>query len=167
MIYIPMFSVSSSKGISALYENFQAAGVYYSTPLKYPGQVISGTIKALFTKFFLPAYGLLFIFSFYTWGTAIMDDFVFGFFNNLLIFLLLEIFSKHYLPFSQQQNIKMQSGRFVKIILQMFIIAALVGLHYLALRINWLVAGLIPIAALAAFYFQKKIKSLRWKDMTL
>lgn len=167
MIYIPMFSVSSSKGITAMYENFQAAGVYYSTPLKYPGQVINGTIKALFTKFFLPAYVLMFIFSFYTWGPAIIDDFVFGFFNNLLIFLLLEIFSKHYLPFSQQQNIKMQSGRFVKVILQMFIIAALVGLHYLALKIYWLVIVLIPVAAVAAFYFQKKIKSLRWKDMTL
>ena len=167
MIYIPMFTVSSSKSIVAVYENFQAAWVYHSTPVKYPGQIISGSLKALLTKFFLPAYLLLFLFSFYTWGPAIIDDFAFGLFNNIIIFLLLEILSKHMLPFSQQQNIKMQTGRFAKVIVQLFIIAALVGLHYLALTINWLVIGLLPVAAVAVFYLNKKIKSLRWKDMTV
>jgi hypothetical protein len=167
MIYLPMFSVSTSKTLVAYYENFQAAWVYQSTPVKYPGQIISGSLKALLTKFFLPPYLLLFAFSYYTWGAAIIDDFVFGFFNNCIIFLLLEVLSKHFLPFSQQLNIKMQSGRIVKVLLQLIVIAALVGLHYLALNINWLVIILTPVAATAAYFLIKKVKSFRWKDMTV
>ncbi len=167
MIYIPMFSVSSSKSLVNYYENFQAAWVYQSTPIKYPGQIISGSLKALLTKFFLPAYLLLFLYSYYTWGPAIIDDFVFGFFNNMIIFFLLEVLSLHNLPFSQQQNLKMQSGRFVKVFLQIIIISALVGLHYLALRISWLIAVLIPVAAIGAWFFHNKVSSFRWKDMTV
>jgi ABC-2 type transport system permease protein len=167
LIYLPVFSVSSSKTIIAFYENFQAAWVYQSTPVKYPGQVISGSIKALLTKFFSPIYLLLYIFSLYTWGYIITDDFVFGFFNNIIIFLSLEQLSRHYLPFSQQQNIKEQSGRFVKVIIQIITIAALVGLHYLALRINGLVMVLVPVAAFISYLLNKNIKTLRWKDMTV
>jgi hypothetical protein len=167
MIYIPMFTVSSSKSIVSYYENFQAAWIYQSTPIKYPGQIISGSLKALLTKFFLPAYLLLFLYSFYTWGPPIIDDFIFGFFNNMIIFFLLEVLSLHNLPFSQQQNLKLQSGKFVKVILQIIIISALVGLHYLALRISWLVAALIPVAAVGAWFFLKKVSSFRWKDMTV
>jgi len=167
MIYIPMFSVSSSKTLVSFYDNFQAAWIYYSTPVKYPGQIIIGSLKALLTKFFLPPYLFLFAFSYYTWGPAIIDDFVFGFFNNIIIFLLMEMLSKHFLPFSQQLNIKMQSGRFIKVILQLIVIAAIVGLHYLALNIKWLVAGLIPVAAVVSYFLIKKIKSFRWKDMTV
>jgi ABC-2 type transport system permease protein len=167
LIYLPVFSVSSSKTIIAFYENFQAAWVYQSTPVKYPGQVISGSIKALLTKFFSPIYLLLYIFSLYTWGYIITDDFVFGFFNNIIIFLSLEQLSRHYLPFSQQQNIKEQSGRFVKVIIQIITIAALVGLHYLALRINGLVMVLVPVAAFIGYLLNKNIKNLRWKDMTV
>ncbi len=167
MIYLPMFAVSSSKSIIAVYENFQASWVYYSTPVKYPGHVISGSVKALLTKFFLPAYIIMFAFCWYTWGNSITDDFVFGFFNNIIIFLLIEIFSTHYLPFSQQQNIKAQTGRFLKMMLQMAIVGALVGLHYLALKISWLAAALIPVALMSSYFLNLKIKNLRWKDMTL
>lgn len=167
LIYLPMFSVSSSKTILPYYENFQAAWVYHSTPIKYPGQLIYGSLKALLTKFFLPIYLLLFAFAWYTWGLSILDDFIFGFFNNLLIFLVLEMLSVHYLPFSQQQNIKEQSGRFIKVFVQLISIAVLVGLHYLALKISWLVSGLVPVAVLITYYLIEKIKSLRWKDMTM
>ncbi len=167
MIYIPMFSVSSSKSLVSYYENFQAAWIYQSTPVKYPGRIISGSLKALLTKFFLPAYLVLFFYSFYTWGPAIIDDFIFGFFNNMIIFFLLEVLSLHNLPFSQQQNLKVQSGRFVKVILQIIVISALVGLHYLALRISWLIAVLIPVAAIGAWFLIKKVSSFRWKDMTI
>lgn len=167
LIYLPIFSVSSSKSIMAYYENFQAAWVYQSTPVKYPGQVISGALKALLTKFFLPIYLIIFAFAYFIWGNNIIDDFIFGFFNNIIIFLLLEIFSTHYLPFSQQQNIKQQTGKFVKVILQLIVIAAIVGLHYLALNLYWLVSALIPVAAVASYFLIKKIKSFRWKDMTV
>lgn len=166
-IYLPMFMVSGSVRIINSSEHFMASWVYFSMPIKYPGQILSGALKALFTKFFLPAYLLMYIAAFYFWGIAITDDFLFGLFNNLVIFTCMELFATHYLPFSRQQNIKDQTGRFVKVILQFAIIAALVGLHYLALQVNYLVAILIPVAATGSVLLFKKIQSLRWRDMTI
>lgn len=168
LIYIPIFSVSGSKTLVSYYENFQAAWVYQSTPVKFPGEIISGALKALLTKFFFPVYLLSFGFACYIWGTAIIDDFIFGFFNNIVIFLLLEVLaSKHMLPFSMQQNVKIQAGKLVKVFLQLAIIGALVGLHYLALKIGWLVSALVPVSAVSGYLFTKKIKTLRWKDISI
>ncbi len=52
-------------------------------------------------------------------------------------------------------------------ILQFAAIALIVGLHYLALKINWLVEGLIIPSAAVQFYLIKKIASYRWKDMRI
>ncbi len=167
LIYLPVFMVSSSIRIINTSENYQAAWLYYSAPIKFPGSILSGALKALLTKFFMPVFLIMFAFALFIWGPAIVDDFIFGFFNNLIIFLLIQVFSDHFLPFSQQQNIKVQSGRFAMVILQFAVIALLVGLHYLALKINWLVAGLVLPAATAQYFLIKKIASYRWKDMKI
>lgn len=134
-VYLPMFSISSCLTIIAFYDNFGAAWIYQSAPLSKPGEIISGMLKALLLKFFVPVYLLLFAFALFVWGAPVIDDFVFGFFNNMLIFLLMANLSDHYLPFSRQANIKVQSGKFIRMILQLMIVGALIGIHWLALKI--------------------------------
>jgi hypothetical protein len=46
--------------------------------------------------------------------------------------------------------------------LQLLIIAALVGLHYLVLRIDWLIYCMIPVTAAASYFLLKNIQALRW-----
>ncbi|MEX0635387.1 MAG: hypothetical protein WD135_01360, partial [Ferruginibacter sp.] len=123
LIYLPMLTVSGSITLVAFYEQFQAGWIYYSTPIKYPGQIISGAIKSLFLKFFVPIYTILFIAAYIVWGNKIINDFVFGFFANAMLFMLTAIFGEQSMPFSRQFNIKMQAGKFVKFILQLVIVA--------------------------------------------
>jgi ABC-2 type transport system permease protein len=139
-----------------------ASWIYQSTPVLKPGQIISGALKALLIKFFIPVYAILFAFAWYVWGLSIVDDFVFGFFNNILIFLITANLTEHYLPFSRQSNTKQQSGRFAQVIMQMIIIAALVGLHYLVIKIDWLIYCLIPVAAAGCYFLFKRIQELPW-----
>jgi hypothetical protein len=147
-------------------ENFLASWIYQSTPVAKPGQIISGGLKALLTKFFIPVFLILFLFAFYIWGVAIVDDFAFGFFNNIFMFLLIANLSDHYLPFSRQQNSKQQSGRFVLVILQMLIIGALVGIHYLVLKNNWLIYCLIPVSVAGCYLLIKRLQNLRWLQIS-
>ncbi len=161
-VYLPMLSVSSSIGFVSFHENFQASWIYQSTPVIKPGHIISGSLKALFTKFFLPIFLIMFIFSFYLWGFAVIDDFVFGLFNNIIIFLFVANLGDHYLPFSRQQNSNQQSGRFLQAILQLIIIGALVGLHYLVLKTNWLIYCLIPFSVAGCYLLLKRVKNLPW-----
>lgn len=165
-VYLPMFTITAAVSLIAFNENFAASWIYLSRPLIKPGSLISGALKTLLVKFLLPIILILFSFSLYVWGYKIIDDFVLGIFNNVLIFLLLSHLSKSYLPFSMQSNIKQQSGKFIQVILQMIIITALVGLHYLALKIWWLVIAFVPFSAVGCYFLFRTIQNYPWKKIS-
>ena len=162
-----LMSVSGSLNIIPFNENFAAAWIYQSSPLVKPGEIISGSVKAIIVKFFLPVYVIIISFALYIWGNTIIDDCFFGLFNNLLIFMIMVNIMDHYLPFSQQQNVKQQSGKFLRIILQLVLIAALIYLHYLALKISWLPLALVPVSAIGTYFLLKRIQDLPWVKISI
>lgn len=165
-IYMPMFSIAGSMAFITISENFQASWIYQSAPVAQPGYLISGGIKAILTKFFILIYLIMFTFACYVWGVSVIDDFVLGFFDNIFIFLLITSLSDYYLPFSRQPNIKQQSGKFVKAMLQMAIIAAMVGLHYLIIQLSWLIWCLIPVSISGCWLLLKRIQNLNWQKIS-
>jgi ABC-2 type transport system permease protein len=166
-IYLPMFTISSSIIIVAFNENYQASWVYHSLPVSRPGELVLGSIKALFVKYFVPVYVLMFAFCFYIWGISIADDFAFGLFNNLLCYLIFATLSDHYLPFSRQPNTRQQSGRFLIVILQMIIVSALVGVHYLVLPQSWFIYGLMPVMIICCLLLMRNLQQLPWEKIAV
>lgn len=165
-IYMPLFSVSGLLTFVSFSDSYNAAWIYYSTPFDKPGDLISGSIKALFIKFFVPVYLLLFTFSLYVWGVSIIDDFIVGLFNNSCLFLLTSRLSPQFLPFSVEPNTRQQSGKFVFAIIQMFIVAILVGLHYLAIRFNGWALYVMVIPVIVAIYFLLRyFEKLPWSKV--
>ncbi|MEQ1554267.1 MAG: hypothetical protein ABL929_08825, partial [Ferruginibacter sp.] len=65
-----------------------------------------------------------------------------------------------------QPSVKEQTGKFVQIIVQMILIAALVGLHYLALKIWWLVVLLIPVSAMCCYFLFRTIQNYSWQKIS-
>ncbi len=165
-VYLPMFTISAAVSLLAFNENFAASWVYISRPLKQPGSLISGALKMLLVKFFAPIILILFAFSYYVWGYKIIDDFVLGIFNNILVFLIISHVGKSYLPFSMQPNVNQQSGKFVRVFVQMAIIGSLVGLHYLALKVWWLVAVLIPFSAVGCYFLFRTVQNYSWQKIS-
>jgi hypothetical protein len=110
---------------------------------------------------------LVFSIALYIWGPGIIGDFIFGFFNNLLIFFLIGNLSDHYLPFSRQPGVKEQTGKFSRLIMQLFLVGILIGAHYLALKISWLPIALIPFSALGAYFLLKRIRTLTWSKIAV
>ena len=165
-VYLPMFTLTAAVALIAFNENFAASWIYLSRPLGKPGSLISGALKTLLVKFLFPIIIILFIFSYYVWGYKIIDDFILGIFNNVLIFLLLSHISKSYLPFSMQPSVKQQSGKFIQVILQMIVIALLVGLHYLALKIWWLVIAFVPFSAAGCYFLFRTIQNYSWQKIS-
>ncbi|MBP6025273.1 hypothetical protein [Ferruginibacter sp.] len=161
-IYLPMFSLTGSFALITTHENFQASWIYQSTPIAKPGYLISGTLKVILAKFFILIYLLMFCLSFYVWGSAIINDFILGFFNNIFLLLLIVNLQDHYLPFSRQLNTKQQSGKFVQAMLQILLIAAIVGLHFLIITIPWLTYCLLPVSIFGCYYLLKRIQNLNW-----
>jgi ABC-2 type transport system permease protein len=167
LIYLPMFTISSSIILVAFNENYIASWLYHSTPIKNPGAVVAGSIKSLFVKYFIPVYLFMFAFAFYIWGIAITDDFVFGFANNLLCYLVFCFFSEHYLPFSRQPSTQQQTGRLLRMILQMLIVGILVGVHYFTIKSTTVFYILLPLLLTGSWLLLKKIQQLPWKKIAV
>lgn len=167
LIYMPLLSVSGGIIISAFNENFQASWIYYSTPVAHPGEIILGSLKALFIKFFIPVYLLLFAFCLYVWGIPVIDDFVFGLLSNASCFLAIAFFSQHYLPFSRPPGVKQQTGRFANVFLQLFLIAALVGVHYLVEGNTWIMYAMGILVMLTGWSLLKSLKRVPWQKISI
>lgn len=167
LIYIPLLSVSGGIIISTFNENFQASWIYYSAPVADPGEIIAGSLKALFVKFFFPVYALLFAFCLYIWGAPVIDDFVFGFFSNAACFFAFALFSQYYLPFSRQPNTKQQTGRLLNVFLQLFIIGALIGLHYLIKNytvVMYLITGMVIAGC---WLLVRTLRRVSWRKIAI
>ena len=161
-IYLPVFIASGALYLIPYYENFAAGWIYQAAPLHKPGSLISGGLKAIIVKFFLPFFVLMFAISLYVWGWRIIDDFALGFFNDIFIFYLLTVISDYILPFSQKPAVKQQAGKFARAMLQMLMIGSLVGLHYLALKVSWLPVLLVILPATGIYLLQKKLTNISW-----
>jgi len=166
-IYIPVFTITTTVMLVSFNENFAASWIYHSLPVERPGELITGALKALFAKYYIPVYLLLMAFCIYIWGPGISGDFLFGIFNNILCFLLLATFSDHYLPFSRQPNTRMQTGRFIQAIVQMVLIGILVGLHYLLLKYHWVMYALLPFTITGCFLLTRRMQHLPWKKIAV
>ena len=161
-IYLPMFTIANSILLISYNENYPASWIYHSLPVERPGELVSGALKSLFVKYFIIVYVVLLSFCLYIWGPAIAGDFLYGFFNNVLCFLLFALVSDHYLPFSRQPNTQQQTGRFLKVILQMVLVGILVGLHYLLIAHHWIMYALMPFTIAGCFLLVKKLQRLPW-----
>ncbi len=166
-IYIPLFMINSSLGFIAFNENYQAAWIYYSSPVDKPGHLLTGSLKTVFVKFFVPVFIILFGFSIGIWGMKIMDDFAFGLLININCFLAMASLSKHYLPFSMQPNVQQQSGKFINVIILFILIAILIGLHWLGLLFPIVLYILMPILLITAYFMLRNLQQLKWRDLAI
>ncbi|MCH5718445.1 hypothetical protein [Niabella hibiscisoli] len=167
LLYLGMFSVTLSLSLISYYENYTASWVYQTAPVSKPGALINGAVKALLAKFFIPVYLVMSTVTFAIWGYKTLDDILLVGFNSILIFYISALMSTHYLPFSQQPNAKQQGGKFLMVLLRIFLIGILVALHWLALKISWLVMALVPLSVAGCWWMNHQVQQLPWRKIVV
>lgn len=167
LLYMGVFAVLLSLTLTAFYDNYTAAWVYQGAPVSKPGELINGAAKSLLIKFFAPVFIVLNIAALIIWGSRVIDDILLAMANSLLVFYINVLLSRHYLPFSQQPGVKDQAGKFVSMLLRAFLIAGLVGLHWLAIKTGWLVWALIPVSLAGCWFAEKQVKELKWNKIVM
>jgi hypothetical protein len=167
LIYLPMMTISSGVTLSMFNEHFGASWIYHSSPVDRPGELISGAAKTILVKFFLPVYTFMCVISLWVWGPAVADDLIFGLFSNLVCYLAFVNITDHYLPFSRQPNVRQQSGRFAKTIMQLLLVAMLVGLHYLLIDRSRLLLAFIPVLAVSTYFLIRRVQGLPWSAINI
>lgn len=167
LVYLPMMTISSGFTLANFNEHFGASWIYHSSPITRPGELITGLAKSIIVKFFLPVYIILSIVNFFIWGPQVWDDVLFGLFSNLLCYFCFVAVAEHYLPFSRQPNVRQQSGRFAKTILQLLLVAALVGLHYLMVDHTLVLVAAVPVLAAATHFLIRWLRALDWATIKI
>jgi ABC-2 type transport system permease protein len=148
-------------------DDFKASWIYYAAPLQRPGDILTGTLKAIFVRLFVPGFIAISIFVLAVWGITAIDDIIFGFFNNLIMLVAWCLLNKRSLPFSMPPNARNQSGTFIRSMMTTILIGAL-GLTHYALT-NWplILMGTIPLQIITIYVMLNQYKKTTWEKLTL
>jgi ABC-2 type transport system permease protein len=165
LIYLPVLAVSMSHTLVGFNENYQASWIYHSLPVSRPGELVTGTLKALLVKYLFPIYLILFFIALYIWHQKILIHFAFGLLNSSLCFFIIASFSDQYLPFSRQPQTRQQTGRFMLFFIQLLVMGLLVGLHYFLMKLSFGIYLAMPIVAIAGWLLIRKLQLLEWRKI--
>ncbi len=154
----------------ALYEipysdDFKASWFYSSAPVDRPGEILSGMVKAIFTKLFLPIYSVIAALILFVWGISALDDILFGLFNNFLILLIIATIGKRILPLTMAPSAKNQTGNFLRGMLMLLCMALPGGLHYLLSKWPLILMSMIPIQLGAIYLILRSYKATKWSSI--
>lgn len=147
-------------------DDFKASWVYFSTPLEKPGEILSGMLKAMFVRLFVPGFFLISVFVLAVWGPASFSDIVFALLNNILMLIILAVINKRYLPLSMAPNVRSQTGNLMRGILTFIMIGVLGAAHYLLTRKPLLLVSLMPVQLVAIFFLYRNYRNTPWSRIS-
>lgn len=147
-------------------DDFKASWIYFSSPLEAPGEILAGTIKAVFVRLFIPGYLAISIFVLAIWKFSAIDDLVFGAFNNFIMLLIFALINKRKLPFSMAPNTRAQAGNLMRGILSFLVIGMLGMAHFFLAMKPILIIGAIPLQIVIVFLLHRLFIRTTWKQIS-
>ncbi|HKG67497.1 MAG TPA: hypothetical protein VKA92_01420 [Segetibacter sp.] len=165
IIYFSSFILIMAISQIAYSERFKAAWLYFTTPVRSPGYLIGGALKAGMLKFYIPIIAVIAAPAIYLMGPAVIPNLVLGLFNQLLICSLIAYISPKYLPFSANQTIADKSGAFIRGIFTM-VIPSLIGLvHYFLYNFIWVICIFAILSTFATWLVMDAIERTSWASV--
>lgn len=137
----------------------EGAWIYKALPIEKHGHILTGAVKAMFFKFYVPILILLFIASYSIWGYTKLPGLVVG---SMLIILINQysiIFMKMALPFTQTRDMQQKGTNMARMFLLMLLMGVTIGLVYLTLKLNiWIVVVICTVLFLAIINAYSQIR---------
>lgn len=163
LIYFSSFILIMACGQIQYSEKFKAAWIYFTTPIKEPGLLISGAIRAMIVKFYFPLISIVSILSVVFMGPAIIPNLVLACANQLFITAMVGYISIRELPFSHAQDqVKIN---FIRGIFTFLIPATIAGLHYLIYSFMPVVIILAILIMIAYWMVMDSIRKKAWANI--
>ncbi|MEQ1623915.1 MAG: hypothetical protein ABL870_04440, partial [Sediminibacterium sp.] len=163
LIYFSSFILIMACGQIQYSDKFKAAWMYFTTPIKEPGMLISGAIRAMIVKFYLPLISIISLLSIVFMGPSIIPNLVLGCANQLFITAIVGYISVRELPFSHAQDqVKIN---FIRGLFTFLIPASVAGLHYLIYSFMPVVIILAVLAMIAYWMVMDSIRKKNWNTV--
>ena len=144
-------------------DKFKAGWIFFTTPIKQPGNVISGATKALIFKFYLP-FALAVSFALIPFlGWTILPNIILGLCNQLCIAFLMVYISVRDLPFANAEIGKVKGSKFAKSMLMLILPFGMAGIHYLIYSFTAVVFILAILAVIAVWLISSSVYNRGWE----
>lgn len=164
-MYITSFLLITAISQLTQSEKAKASWLYFITPLQQPGAVISGALKAMLLKFYMPVAVVTFIGGLYFLGLPALPNLILGVLNQVLITTVVVYGSHRIFPFSLQPNTNTRSGAFLRNVMLM-LVSGFIGLcHYFVYNITGVVVIFTLLSALAAGLLISSIRNTGWQKI--
>jgi ABC-2 type transport system permease protein len=160
-IYSFTFFIYAALSEIAFSDKYKAAWMFYLPPIEHPGQLLSGSLKAIIVRFYLVIVFLFVFISMVFDKSPGIPNLFLAITNQLLLFYSFVAIRNKYIPFSYKED---RSNMFLKNILLLFL-SALVGIVHYFIFANSIVIAIAIFVSLTSIYFiSKYIKNLGWHD---
>jgi len=124
----------------------EGAWIYKALPITKHGHILTGAIKAVLFKFFLPVMIILFTVSLSIWGVSKLPALFLGCMLIILVNQYSIIFMKMHLPFTQARDMQQKGTNMARMFLLMFLMGVTIGFIYLSTLLNiWIVITVIVL----------------------
>jgi ABC-2 type transport system permease protein len=147
-------------------EDFKAAWLYELAPIGKPGEILSGSLRAIMVKFLLPITLLLSLVLSVIWGVNLLDDLLFGMLTIINLELLLSIGMSNELPFSTEIK-KNGGGSFIRNMTYFFITGIIGFIHYLMMQVPYVIGVFMVIQLALALFLFKKYREVAWEKVRM
>ena len=148
-------------------EKFKAAWMFYTTPLRRPGQLITGAVLAVILYLGYIPFSLLLLLGLWFGGPTVLLHFSLALCNQLVISLAFTLLFARKLPFSQPPA-DAQSGAQTMWMLLIAVIAALFGgLQYLVFKNLWLTGLAFGFSVLVCWWLIRRLNNQTWEDLAV
>ncbi len=138
---------------------------FSSMPISKPGEILSGTIKAVLAKYVWPLYAIIGGFILYFWSYKALPDLLYALVSITVITSFVTVMQSKALPFSKERLSQDSGDNFIKGILMM-VSAAIIGLtHWGLTYIEYGVIVGLPIMLGLQYLSFRYIKRIKWKQI--
>ncbi|RPH28646.1 MAG: hypothetical protein EHM93_18525 [Bacteroidales bacterium] len=137
----------------------EGAWIYKALPISNHGHILTGAIKAMLFKFFVPVLIILLTITLWIWGVSKLPGLFVGSALIILINQYSIIFMKMSLPFTQARDMQQKGTNMARMFLLMMLMGIAVFMVYLSLLMNvYVVAALCVLLVLMVINANSQIR---------
>jgi ABC-2 type transport system permease protein len=164
-LYSTSLILITALGQAAYSDKYKASWIYYTSPLRQPGAIISGSTKAIILKFYIPIVLIITAAAVAIIGVQVLPNIILGLFNQFLIATLIVYAGNKIFPFSTQQNTNVKAGTFMRTLFVMMM-TALIGIgHYFIYNILPAVILCAVLSVAGTWLMMSSIKQASWESI--
>jgi hypothetical protein len=148
-------------------DEYKAAWIYQAAPIQKPGEILSGTLKAILVRFFIPLYLFASTAILFIWGEKVIADLLFGMVACILLMLSIFILVDKHLPLSLEPTARNQGSSFVRVVFSILAIGAFGTGHYFLTNLPLLVWLGIPTLSVGCYAVLMVYRNIEWEDLKI